>query len=288
MHKTILNLFGFLKNCLQFVKILLIFGILMLLLYWIQNLTGGHWGWMGLFAPILDYFIHVGEIISSDSIKLFEAVFEYKYMIAVILFILLYAVVHFEIIGLEVLERGYSNGRQLAKKIEEDAFNQALKLKNSSEQSRLRKYDIYIETSIKKKYTNKEFNINIKEQNKIMNKFLMEQTGVSPQVFDNGFLYSFNDFNHIDKILQVFFKVINSDTPLNYTVCVQVLGANLNKEKEQLKKLIGLKFENKISMASDTAYRYKFNAFHRYGVSQLGLFQKENDTFEAHQFIEID
>jgi hypothetical protein len=40
-------------------------------------------------------------------------------------------------------------------------------------------------------------------------------------------------------------------------------------------------------MLSNTHYRYKFNNGHKYGTSQLGLFQKENDTIEVFEYIEI-
>ena len=40
-------------------------------------------------------------------------------------------------------------------------------------------------------------------------------------------------------------------------------------------------------MASDTAYRYGFNENKRYQISQMGIFQYEQDTIEIHQFKEV-
>ena len=129
--------------------------------------------------------------------------------------------------------------------------------------------------------------MNLDEQNKIMNKFLISKTAVNPTKYQDGFLYSFNDFNHIDDILEHFFKLIKSDAPLDYRICVQIISKNAAKEMEQLKELISLDFVNKITTLSDTVWRYKFNSSHRYSTSQLGIFQQGDGSFEVHQFEEM-
>ena len=83
-------------------------------------------------------------------------------------------------------------------------------------------------------------------------------------------------------ICLILFKLINSNAPIEYAICVQV-----GDDSQKLNKLIDLKFFGKISMASDTAYRYKFNESHRYSTSQLGIYQYEGGTMEAHEFKEI-
>lgn len=281
------KIFGFLKNLLQFLKIFWVFCILMLLLYWTKNLAHFSWNWMGFISPFLDGFIAFGKMISNDSLKLFDAVFEYKYFWALVSMIAMYFVTHFLHIGAEALEAAYDEGKKIVKRIEENKFNENLERVQVQEQIAIRKYCIYVETSLKKKFSHLECNVDINEQNKIMNKFLMEKLLIAPAVYDKGFLYSFNDFNSIDKVLEYFFKLIKSNSPLNYVICVQAKSGNDAAEEESLKTLIDLKFENKISMLSDVAYRYKFNASHRYGTSQIGVFQKGNSTIEAHEFIEI-
>ena len=62
---------------------------------------------------------------------------------------------------------------------------------------------------------------------------------------------------------------------------------NSTKEMEQLKELINLKFINKIVTLSDTVWRYGFNPLRKFSISQLGLFQKGDETFEVHEFEEI-
>ena len=62
MHETILKAFGFFKSFTQFMKIVVVFCILMLLMYWISNLAGYNWAWLGFISPLLDSFINVGAI----------------------------------------------------------------------------------------------------------------------------------------------------------------------------------------------------------------------------------
>ena len=113
-----------------------------------------------------------------------------------------------------------------------------------------------------------------------MNKFLIEQTSILPEVFENGFLYKFSDFENIDKILDIFFKVLKSNAPIDYYISVHSYEKSFETEKEIFKKLISLGLVNKISMYSQTAYRYSFNKTQKYETVQHGVFQKDGGTFE--------
>lgn len=288
MHKAILKLFEFLKSSTQFIKIVLLFSILMLILYWIQNLTGDFWAWTGFMTPILDVFLNLGHYIAPGSIMLFAAVFEFKFLAALGLIGGLYALTHFSYIGLCGLEELYGEGCRKVRKFEEDCFNAQMEAQNTIEQKKLRRYQIYVETQVKPKYAHREYNINMEEQNQIMLKFLVEKTGNVPEKFENGYLFTFESFGQIDSMLDIFSKMFKSTAPINYIICVQILGANVSKEKEQLKKLIELKMLNKISTMSDTVFRYEFNPIKHYKTVQLGLFQKGNDTFEVHEFISLN
>lgn len=287
MHKIILEMFEFFKNLLQLCKILVLFCILMLLMIWVQDLTNQPWGWTDFIKPFIDLFVIAGAAISTKSITLFDATFEYKYFWALVLFVLLYFVFKFLIVALESLKETYGEGRKIIKKIQEDAFNKSLEKQMTNEQEQIKKYQIFVSTSVKKKFSHKECNVNLDEQNKIMNKFLISKTAVNPTKYEDGFLYSFNDFNHIDDILEHFFKLIKSEAPLDYRICVQIISKNAAKEMEQLKELISLDFVNKITTLSDTVWRYKFNSSHRYSTSQLGVFQYGDGSFEVHEFEEM-
>lgn len=278
------KVFGFFKSSVHFFKIIAIFLILMLLIYWIEDLAKTNFDWLNFIKPVLSSLVSTGEHVSSGSWMLFEAKFEFKYGIALLILLGLYYFVNLIIAGIEKLEELFDDGRRVVKKIQEHSFNDSLAKKQTSEQTKIQTYQIYVSASIKKKFSHRELNINLEEQLNIMNKFLMEKTSVIPEKFENGFLYTFNCFDNVDSTLEIFFKLLKAQTPLNYIICVQISEKN---SLQNLKKLIGLNFENKISMLSSTSYRYKFNKAHRYGTSQLGLFQKENDTCEAWEFIEI-
>ena len=122
MHKFMLKFFGFLKSSAQFLKVVTIFCLLCLILYWIEHLAHFNWAWLNFIKPLLDAFLEVGNAISDGSVTLFEAVFEYKYGIALIFFLTLYFVAHAIQMGFEGLEELYSDGRRLVKKIQEDAY----------------------------------------------------------------------------------------------------------------------------------------------------------------------
>lgn len=288
MHKYITKFFELLKNLIQLLKILTIFSILMLLLNWIQHLTNDNWAWTNFMNPLLNSFINIGNLISDKSITLCGAIFEYKYLFALILFLALYALWHFSYIGLCTLQDGYEVGRMMVKKAEEDKFNNDLEKSSTSEQKKIQQYQIYINAAVKKKFQSKDYNIDLEEQKKQMNKFLMEKLGTTPKSFQDGFLYSFSQFSHIDDVLEVFFKTIKSETPLDYMVCVQIVDPTVSgyDTNDKLRQLVSLKIENNICMLAETAYRYSFNPTKKYDTLQVGLFQKGSATFEVQQFVE--
>ncbi len=285
MHKTILNFFGFLKSCIQFIKILIVFSVLMLLLYWIQNLTGDSWAWTAFMNRFLDFFLDIGKFVWPGHIMLFAAVFEFKYLVAMIIFGGLYALAHFGYIGLCTLEEVYCKGRQAVRKKEEDLFNADLERRNIAEQKKIKRYQIFISTFVKQNLAFRGYNINIEEQNQILMKHLRTKTGLCPDKFEDGFVFTFDSFENIDEVLDIFAKLPESEAPIDYVTCVQIIGTNTVKETEQLKVLISLKILNKITMLSDTAYRYGFNKNCQYNTVQVGLFQKNNNTFEVHEFV---
>lgn len=260
-------MFKFLRNFIQFFQILTLFFVLMLLLYWMQDLIHQSWSWFGFFVPLMDSLLDLASVFTP--LKFPGAL--------LILFVFYYlgkpltALIN----GLEIT---YTGGKNLIKRIEETSLNKTLSEQEKETQKKIQQYQIYVKTSAKVKFAN----VNLEEQNKIMNKFLIEKTGVNPEIFEDGFLYKFNKFDNIDPVLESFFKLIKSNAPLDYVICVQILDSLYD-----IKTLINLNIVNKISTMADTAYRYKFNTSHRYGTGQLGLFQKNGSTFEVHEFEEI-
>lgn len=285
MHNFVLKFFEFLRSCVKFLKVIIMFSIMFFFLYWTQQLIGGIWGWFKPIAPFFEFFSEIGGYITSGSTKLFDAVFEYKYFVALLIFGLLYALLHFAYLGLLYFEEVYIDGRKMVRKFEEDRFNKKMEKENVEDQKKFKRYQIYISTFVKSKFAHREFNVDMEEQNKILVKHLLEKTGVCPEKFENGYLFTFDSFGQIDNNLDIFSKLFESTAPVDYLICVQVIGKNSSKEREQLKTLIRLKILNKITSFADTAYRYSFNDICYYETSQLGFFQKDSGTFEVHQFI---
>ena len=287
MHKLMLKFFGFLKSSAQFLKVLSVFCVMCLVLYWIKDIASFNWTWLNFIAPLLEVFIKAGSAINENAINYAGATYEYKYFIAFLLLFTLYFVAHGLQIWFTFLEDLYSDGRRIIKNMQEDAYNKDLEKQNITEQEQIKKYQIYVAARAKKQVAHLAAKINLEEEVKNMNKFLMQKTGISPIKYGDGFLYSFSDFNHIDTVLPHFFKLIQSKAPLDYVICVQILPKEITDEFEKMKKLIHLNLYNQITTLSDTVWRYKFNETHRYNTVQLGLYQKENDTFEVQEFVEF-
>ncbi|MCQ2754424.1 MAG: hypothetical protein MJ231_05170 [bacterium] len=285
MNKFILKLFDNIKYLFEFGQIVMLFGILILLLYWIQNLISAHWAWMKFFTPVLVSLVDTGKSIWDGSINLFGAVFEYKYFVAlIILFVCMYV---FKIL-LQLnncLRNFYIDKRLEYKKHEEKKFNNMLEQNNTNELKKMKKYYVYIVTS-PKKINYLADAINMDEQNKIMNKFLIQQFGFQPQKVEQGFLYEFSDFEKIDDTVGVLFRVIKSTAPIDYNICIDIANNRLEASINRLLYISSLQQQNKIVITSEGVWRYNGNVVKKYNTSQIGLFKKNNDTYELHEFLE--
>ena len=279
MHSFIIGIFNFIKNVFYFVRIVCVFCILLLLLYWIQNLIHAEWAWLGFFKPFLDLLLGEANKIYSVSFDLWGAVFEFKYLSALIILLLSSLVMKACEILVNFAEGFYRGTRMLCKKTEQTLMNNKLHEDTKTQELKLTKYNVLIKTQIKKKFSHQELSINIDEQNIIMNDFIKEKTSVSPMSLNGAFLYQFNSFENIDTVLDVLFKLINSSAPIDYSISIQV-----GEDLKQLGKLSELEHWGQVTMAADTAYRYKFNTTHRYGTYPVGLFQYEEKTLEVHEF----
>lgn len=288
MHKFVLKMFDFLKSSIQFFKVLNLFSIMMLILYWIQNLTGDFWAWAGLINSFMNLFVESGKYVISGSFELWGSVFELKYLGAIIIFLFLYSIIHLLYLGTCSLQELYEKGRKTVRRFEENCFNASLARQNRNEQKKINRYQVYVETQVKPKFAHIEYNVDMDEQNQILIKYLVEKTGVCPEKYEKGFLFTFDSFSEIDGKLDVFMNLWNSKAPIDFIVCIQIFGADIAKEKEQLNFLISLRFLNRVVTLADTAYRYGFNDFCKYKLIQSGVYQKGDTTIEVHEFIQND
>ena len=282
MHETIIRFFNFIKNILYFLRIVCVFCILMLLLYWIQNLTHANWEWMGFIKPFLDALLTTANNIYSVSFNLFGAVFEFKYLSALVILILAVLVMKLLYFAVDLLEGLYRSARFVCKKTEETLLNKKLSNIQEKQEKKLMDYSVLVNAQLKKKFAHEELNINLQEQIDKLNHYLFEKTSVKNVIFANGYLYNFTNFEDIDKILDILFKARDKFDQLEFAISIQI-GNDLN----QLKKLGSLKIFGKIIMAADTAYRYRFNDYHRYQTEQVGQFLCDNKNLEVHEFNEI-
>lgn len=116
MHKYILKFFNGLKSFWHFMKIVWVFCIIMLLLFWIQNLTHAEWSWMGFITPFLKSLLEIANNIYSISFNIWGAVFELKYISAIVILLVLYFCMNLLIIITCALEGLYKSTHYICKK----------------------------------------------------------------------------------------------------------------------------------------------------------------------------
>ena len=116
MHKLTLKIFDLIKNFFQFIKIALIFLILVLILYWIKDLTVSYWSWTKYFAPILIPLLDLSQIFFDGSADVFNSTIEYKYIGAVLILLILFFITNLVIQFCDKLKEFYCEGRKFVKK----------------------------------------------------------------------------------------------------------------------------------------------------------------------------
>lgn len=284
MHKFILKFFNFLKNSAHFLKVIVMFSFFMFFIFWMQNIIGANWSFLNFIKPYFNFFLNIGTNILNGKIQVLNTYVEYKYLAVIIIFIALYILAHILYLAIEKLEDIYDDSRRIIKEKQEASMNKALQETISMNEKKLKQYKIYIAISVKKNFAHSKYNINLEEESKNLNKFIIEKTSVNPIFHNEGFLYSFSNFESIDKVLDIFKKILNTESPLNYYICVQIYGANQIKENQELENLIAIKIPNKIIMMADTSYRYNFNSTQKYKTGQFGIYQKNGESFEVHIF----
>lgn len=288
MHKNILSLFKKFRSFMQFIKIVIAFVIMILLLYWIQNLTGATWAWLGFITPLFEGLLNFANSICSLNFEFFGAVFELKYMTAVIILILCGVLVNVISVMSERVEEIYIKAHHLSNKVTENLFNKALEIETTVAEKKLNKYSVTLKAQLKKKFAIQELNADIENQNKQINDFIINSLGVRPfdvVVTNNDMYYfseyKFNDFNNIDKTLDILFKIFKSNTQLDYAICIQI-----EDKPEQMAKLLSLNNFGKITMAADTNFRYYYNKEQAYKTSIVGEFRDGDKNIEVHEFQE--
>jgi hypothetical protein len=284
MQKKQFNFFNFLRDIVHFVKIIILVILFLLILYWIQDLIGVIWKW---FRPLLGFFncfLDICEGISSNSLQIINTTFDYKYLVAIAILMVFYIITHLVYISIDSFENLYIDCSELVRKIKENRFNRKLRKEQILNEKKINHYKVFIQIQIKSEHLHEEHKTNLDEQNQILIEHLIKKTKVYPKKFEDGYLFSFETFNQVDLILNIFSKILKSNAPVDYIICIQTVD-EVNNYKEQLKSLINLKILNKIIAMSDTIYRYKFNETKEFETIALGVYQKGLTNFSVYEFI---
>ena len=138
MENEKLTVFEILKNVVQFFQIATVFFVMMLILHWIQHLTGHPWGWTAFAKPFLDCLVGLGEAVSDGHVMLFAAIFEFKYAIAVFILLLAHGFFRLVFYFIELLEQACEEGRIVIKKVKQKEMNKDLMATQVNEQQQIK------------------------------------------------------------------------------------------------------------------------------------------------------
>jgi hypothetical protein len=280
MHKLILWFFKNAKNIVQFLSIICSFFVAVISLCWVEVIIGVNWTWLHFIKPVINPILDFSGQIMPLSFNFFGTDFDMKYLISIaLLFLLVYLCRKALDLFLD-LEVDYHNMHNKIIKSNEKSFNKNLVEKINTDTKKTRDYMVLITTQWKANYY-KKANDNFGEQNNIMNEFLYNQTGIKHSVFDNGFLYKFDDFESLDNTLEILFRLFKSQAPLDYAISIQI-GDGL----QAIKKLADMKMYDKIIISAETLYRYNLNKKKSYKTESVGIFQDKQHTLEVHEFKE--
>lgn len=283
MHKIISFFLKKLDEIRNFLNLVCAFFILALSLYWIETAIQTKWTWLNFIRPVLNNIIDLSKDILPLPLHDLVEKFNSGFIVSITLILVLMVLIKYIFEKADLLQIHYENMHISHKISAEKAFNKKLANNISREQEKISKYMVLINTKIKKNFSHEELNINIDEQNKLMNDFIFSKTEIKYQNYNGGFLYYFDDFNQIDNIITILFKLIKSSAPLDYNISIQV-----ENDLDKIKKLADLENFGKIIMGADTVLRYKHNKAHKFGTSCIGIYQKDESTFEIHEFQEIN
>ncbi len=283
MHKLILWIFENINNIAQTLTLICSFFIMTTLFYWLEILTNSQWNWLNLIKPVLDIILNFSNSILPFSISAFGTVFDGKFITTIIFLMCLIIVIRLFVNGLDNLKYLYDDMHNIHKKNIENNFNKQMKNKVLVSEIKISKYMVLINAQLKKKFNHEELKIDINEHINKLNNFLYKQTGVKFEQYNDGFLYNFENFNKIDDVLDLLFKLLKSQSPLDLAICIQT-----EWDKTKINRLSDLKYFGKIIFCADTLLRYKCNTSHRYGTKNVGIFQQDDEsTIEVHEFHEI-
>ena len=281
MHKLILWIFNKLKDLEKSLRLIVVFFIMTIGLYWFMNLLEADWAWFRFMKPPLDFILDLADSLYSSSFDFWGKTVEIKYFVAVIALLIIAFSLKFINIVVEFIQDIYESAHLKFKKMQELSMNLELKEKSESKERQTTKFFLYIQTKSASKYASTIKDNLLEEQTKVMNKFLSDKTGVKPEKIWDGYIYSFNNIEKIDRVLDLLFKIKNTDAPIHYLMCIQA-GESI----QQLRKLAGLQNGGKITIAADTLYRYNMMRDHEYVTSNVGIFQNGENTLEVHEITE--
>lgn len=290
------NLFRFVINALQFLRVVLVFLSFATVLYWILQLAGATF--IAPVAPFFEGIRSTTHLFYNRTVQSGDTAVDFAFLIAAFLFLGIVWGLKFAIEEIENAEEKYDEIYKVLKKKAEEHFNLQLEKEYTTKEKKNNKILILIkfhaENLLKDSYYDKDTNAGVDEKQKqlliIFCKNLEQKLSLQKRFLNDGLLMYFDNFKDINKILMHIenemkvIKQICREEKWYSTASVSV--ETYAEDTEVLAKiknlviLIRLNLQNMIICLGTFRQRYSLSENQKYFIEAEGLYTIDNNVQE--------
>lgn len=290
------NLFRYVINALQLLRVVLVFVSFATVLYWVFQLAGATF--ITPFAPFFEGIRNFIHLFYNRTVQSGEQAVDFAFLIAAFLFLGIVWGLKFAIEEVENAEEKYDEIYKIVKKKTEEQFNLKLEKEYTTKEKKNNKVLVLIkfhaENLLKDSYYDQDINVGVDEKQKelliIFCKHLEQKLQFQKRFLNDGLLMYFDNFKDINKILfyveeeQKVIKQICREDKWYSTATVSV--ETYAEDSEVLAKiknlviLIRLNLQNMIICLGTFRQRYSLSDNQKYFIEAEGLYTIENSAQE--------
>lgn len=290
------NLFRYIINALQFLRVVLVFLSFATVLYWILQLAGAPF--ITPLAPFFESIRGFTHLFYNRTVQSGEQSVDFAFLIAAFIFLGIVWGLKFGIEEIENAEAKYDEMYKVYKKKAEDHFNLKLEKEYTTKEKKNNKILVLIkfhaENLLKDNYYDKDANVGVDEKQKelliIFCKHLEPKLQFQKRFLNDGLLMYFDNFKEINKILfyieeelKVIKQICREDKWYSTaTVCVETYAedAEVLAKIKNLVILIRLNLQNMIICLGTFRQRYSLSENQKYFIEAEGLYTIDNNVQE--------
>jgi len=297
-YKVGKNSFKIFINCIQFLRVYLIFLAFGTTLYWFLQLASP--GSMTFFAPFFDPIKDFTHLFYNRVVTVDEVTIDFSFLVASLVMILVSWMLTYLVDHIEFTEKKYDALCRILKQKAEHLFNKNLEEEYHSKEHQNNKVLILIKfvalNAGKSALYNKDLEVGVEEkQTEALRKFQQLFTTTvkcQTKMVDNSLLIAFTPFSQVDaalfemetiiKDLKKKFKEEKWQVEPVISVETYAKETEVAPRVTSLKKLHKLALKNEIACLSSFRQRYSLMTNQKYNVAGKGIYKirdKEETVF---------